>query len=99
MNILGLAVDCVQQGHSDLVNCLIDYCGDFVREEGVLCWIVSEGGLEKLHKVAINDGRDCCQADYGYFTRLCNVALAFVACTLAAVFAAAVIGSILNSFT
>lgn len=43
-----LATDCIKQGHAELVNELIEYCGEFFLSEGVVQWIMANGGWENL---------------------------------------------------
>ncbi|XP_076804216.1 uncharacterized protein LOC143448381 isoform X2 [Clavelina lepadiformis] len=92
----GLAIDCVQQGHADLVNKLINYCGEFAQDEGVLKWIHDQGGWEALRDLTYEDSARRTSADAYSFTSLTNIALGFVACTIGAVLGAVAIGSIAN---
>ncbi|XP_078486731.1 uncharacterized protein LOC100186363 isoform X1 [Ciona intestinalis] len=90
----GLSIDCVNQGHSDLVNQLIEFCGEFASEEGVLRWIVSQGGWETLREMTDDHSASHTANDYGYLTHICNVALALTACTLATVLSVVAIASV-----
>nr|XP_039251008.1 uncharacterized protein LOC120328555 [Styela clava] len=42
------SIDCIKQGHSELVDELIEICGDFFQSEGLVDWIMAHGGWEKL---------------------------------------------------
>ena len=92
--LAGLAIDCVQQGHGNLVNYLIDYVGEFAREERILTWIVEQGGWEALRHLTEERNATIAEADdSSNYNRLTNTALVFVLCTLGAIFAAFTAGN------
>lgn len=52
------SIDCIKQGHSELVDDLIEICGEFFQSQGLVEWISSHGGWEKLSEVNSNKTRD-----------------------------------------
>ena len=90
---LGLAVDCVQQGHADLVNNLVEYIGDFAREEDVLPWIVGQGGWEGIRDMTYEASSRNSNSDSFYLNRLSHVAVAFVCCAVSSIVAAFALGN------
>ena len=89
-NNAGLAIDCVQHGHSTLVNYLIDYIGEFAREEEILDWVIANGGWEALKDLNREIKTQPCTENqaisYNKITK--NTVLVFVCCSIGAVFAA-----------
>lgn len=91
----GLAIDCVHHGHSTLVNYLIEYIGDFAREEEILEWIIDNGGweaLKDLNKKVVALPR--VESQSTSYNKLTSTALAFVFCSVGAILAAFAAGNL-----
>ena len=83
----------MQQGHADLVNHLVEYVGDFAKDEDVLPWIVKQGGWEGLREMTFETTSGNAAPDSCYLGKVTNIAMAFVFCTITSVIVALIIAT------
>ena len=81
------------------MNSIIEFVGEFAREEDILNWIVEQGGWEaigQLTREATPTAASVTTDSSGY-NRLTNTVLAFVLCSIGAVFAVFAAGNLIDN--